>query len=302
MAWKGLHLSRPSRLSVSDAQIVVAQEGGEARVALEDVAYIILDTGQATITASLLSACMTAGVALIVTDPRHMPSGLLLPFHTHHRQAGVAATQIAASEPFRKQCWRRIVVAKLDNQAAHLDACSRPAAAAIRAMSKHVGSGDPDNVEARAARAYWRALFDAFIRDDPADLRNKLLNYGYAVIRASVARALVAFGCLPAIGVHHASVTNPFNLADDFIEPFRPFVDALATQRAKGRPSGDEMTIEDRRAMAGVLLREARLNGETLNLLTATEKTAESYVRALEGASAALLRLPAMPMVREPVS
>jgi len=302
MAWKGLHLSRPSRLSVSDTQIVVAQDDGEARVPLEDVAYIILDTAQATLTASLLSACMTAGIALIVTDPRHMPSGLLLPFHAHHKQAGVAAAQIATSEPFRKQCWRRIVVAKIDNQAAHLDACGRPDAAVVRAMSKHVGSGDPDNVEARAARAYWRALFDAFIRDDPADLRNKLLNYGYAVIRASVARALVAFGCLPAIGVHHASVTNPFNLADDFIEPYRPFVDALAAERAEGRSRGEEMTIEDRRAMAGVLLREARLNGETFNLLAASEKTAESFVRAIDGASAALLRLPETPAVREPVS
>jgi CRISPR-associated protein Cas1 len=191
------------------------------------------------------------------------------------------------------------VVGKIDNQAAHLERRQKAEAAAVRAMSGRVGSGDPDNVEARAARAYWGALFDAFVRDDPADLRNKLLNYGYAVMRAAVARALVAFGCLPALGVHHASVTNAFNLADDFLEPFRPFVDALAAERAVGRSAGEEMSVEDRRAMAGVLLRETRLTGEAFTLLAASEKTAESYVRAMEGASTALLRLPQMVAAEE---
>ena len=130
MAWKGLHLSRPSRLSTADGQIVVAQDDGEARVALEDVAYVILDTPQATLTTTLLSACMEAGVAVVVTDARHMPSGLLLPFHAHHRQAGVAALQTTASEPFRKRCWQNIVVAKIDNQAAHLE--RRQGAEALR--------------------------------------------------------------------------------------------------------------------------------------------------------------------------
>jgi CRISPR-associated protein Cas1 len=299
MAWRGLHLSRPSRLSTADGQIVIAQDDGEARVALEHVAYVILDTPQATLTATLLSACMDAGVAIVVSDSRHMPSGLLLPFHAHHRQAGIAALQTAASEPFRKRCWQNIVVAKIDNQAAHLELRESAEASALRAMTGRVGSGDPDNVEARAARAYWGALFDGFLRDDPADLRNKLLNYGYAVMRASIARALVAFGCLPALGLHHFSVTNAFNLADDFLEPFRPFVDALAAERADGRSAGDEMTIEDRRAMAGVLLRETRLTGEAFTLLAASEKTAESYVRAMEGASAALLRLPQMVAAEE---
>lgn len=299
MAWKGLHLSRPSRLSTADGQIVVVQDDGEVRVALEDIAYVILDTPQTTLTTTLLSACMEAGVAIVVNDARHMPNGLLLPFHAHHRQAGVAALQTATGEPFRKRCWRNIVVAKIHNQAAHLERRQGAETSALRAMSGRVGSGDPDNVEARATRAYWGALFDSFVRDDPADLRNKLLNYGYAVMRAAVARALVAFGCLPALGLHHASVTNAFNLADDFLEPFRPFVDAVAAERTDGRSSGDEMTIEDRRAMAGVLLRETRLNGESFTLLAASEKTAESYVRAMEGASPALLRLPQMPVRAE---
>jgi CRISPR-associated protein Cas1 len=248
MAWKGLHLSRPARLNTKDGQIVVAQDDGEARVPLEDVAYVILDAPHATLTTTLLSACMEHGVALLVVDQRHTPNGLLLPFHTHHRQAGVAATQIGLGEPFKKRCWQRIVAAKIDNQAAHLDAAGRRGAEALRAMRDLIGSGDPDNVEARAAREYWSKLFDGFVRSGAGDLRNSLLNYGYAVMRAAVARALTAYGCLPAIGLHHAGALNAFNLADDLIEPFRPFVDVVARERAEGREKSGELTLEDRRA------------------------------------------------------
>lgn len=159
-------------------------------------------------------------------------------------------------------------------------------------MAKRVGSGDPDNVEARAAREYWRNLFDDFIRDDPADLRNKLLNYGYAVVRAGVARALVAYGLLPSVGLNHASVTNAFNLADDVVEPFRPFVDRLGLARSAGRSKDEDLTIEDRRAMAGILMQDCRVGGETVSLLVATEKAAEGLVRAIEAASPVFLALP----------
>ena len=215
MAWKGLHLSRPAKLNTADGQIVVSQEDGEARLPLEDVAFVILDAPHATLTSTLLSACMDNGVVIVTTDARHTPNGVLLPFHSHHRQAGVASLQIALGEPLKKRCWQRIVVAKIANQALHLEARGRAGAEALRAMADLVGSGDPDNVEARAARAYWSRLFDGFVRADEGDLRNKLLNYGYAIVRAAVARALVAYGCLPALGLHHESVTNAFNLADD---------------------------------------------------------------------------------------
>ena len=294
MAWRGLHLSRAARLNTSDGQIVIAQDDGEVRLALEDVAYIILDAPHATLTSTLLSACMEHGVALIVTDARHTPNGLLLPFHSHHRQAGVTAMQIALSEPLKKRCWQRIVITKIHNQAAHLESAGRDGAKVLRAMSELVGSGDADNVEARAAREYWGKLFNGFIRSDEKDLRNKLLNYGYAVVRAGVARALVAFGCLPSLGLHHASITNAFNLADDIVEPFRPFVDALACERALMREKSDDFTLDDRRAMAGVLMRNCCVCGEEVSLLVATEKAAESLVQTMESGSAALLKLPDM--------
>jgi CRISPR-associated protein Cas1 len=162
-------------------------------------------------------------------------------------------------------------------------------------MAKQVGSGDPGNVEARAAKYYWNQLWPEFRRDDDGDRRNKLLNYGYSVVRSGIARSLVAAGLLPAFGLKHASSTNAFNLADDIVEPFRPFVDVLAWQTAdEGQPSRDALSITDRRAMAGVLLAEARSVGETVTLLVAAEKAAESLVRAIESATPDVLELPAL--------
>lgn len=136
-------------------------------------------------------------------------------------------------------------------------------------------------------------LFVSFTRDTASDLRNKMMNYGYAVVRAGVARALVAYGLLPAFGLHHASVTNSFNLADDLLEPFRPFVDAIAALRSIDRNKSEDLTVDDRRAMAGALLADARVGREKVSLLVATEKSAESLVHAIDASSAALLQLPA---------
>jgi CRISP-associated protein Cas1 len=292
MAWKGVHISRPARLSWKDAQLVVAQDEGEVVMPLEDVAWIVLDTMQVTLTASLVSACMEAGVVVIFTDARHTPSGLALPFHRHHRQAGVATIQLGLTQPVKKRLWQSLVVAKIENQSDCLDHCGQEAHA-LRAMAKLVASGDPENVEARAAREYWSCLFRDFSRGDDSDLRNKMLNYGYAVVRAAIARALTANGLLPCIGLHHDSAANAFNLADDLFEPFRPVVDRKVFDMAGAGPAEtEELTVDHRRLLAGILNAGISLNGETVSVLIATERASESLVRAMEGASPALLHLP----------
>jgi CRISPR-associated protein Cas1 len=295
MAWRGVHLTKPARLSFADGQMVVAQDDGEVRLPLEDIAWIILDGAHATLTSTLLSACMDSGIVVIATDEKHTPNGLALPFHGHFRQGEVAHRQIGMSEPLKKRLWQAIVQAKIANQAASLQAADADAAATLREMTRHVGSGDPENVEARAARFYWSRFFADFRREDAGDRRNALLNYGYAVLRAGIARVLVAYGLLPAFGIHHASVSNAFNLADDLIEPFRPFADAVARRRmeADARNPGD-LTADDRRAMASVLLEETRFDGETVTLLTAAERCAMSLVRAVETGTPRALRLPAL--------
>ena len=236
MAWRGLHISKSARLNLADGQIVIAQDDGEVRLPLEDIGWIVLDAPHATLTSTLLSACMDAGIALIATDATHTPSGVLMPFHRHYRQGGIAIAQAEMALPLKKRLWQAIVKTKILNQAASLDRTERTGGEGLRAMSRLVGSGDPDNVEARAAREYWGCLFESFRRDDDGDTRNMMLNYGYAVIRSGVARALVAAGLVPALGVNHASATNAFNLADDLVEPFRPFVDvAVWREIGEGR-------------------------------------------------------------------
>jgi CRISPR-associated protein Cas1 len=295
MAWRGLHLTQPTRLSLADDQIVVSQDDGEVRLALEDVAWVVIDSPRTSLTASLLSACMDNGIAVVFTDATHTPSGVALPFHRHHRQADVGARQIAATAPLKKRLWQALVRAKIENQATALDVVGAGGGRTLREMANRVGSGDPGNIEAQAARYYWGQFWKDFRRQDDGDRRNKMLNYGYAVVRSGVARALVASGLIPAFGLKHASVSNAFNLADDVVEPFRPFIDVLTWRTVgDGAPCREELTVKDRRAMAGCLLGEARLAGETVTLLTASERTAESLVRAIEAATPAVLILPGL--------
>lgn len=296
MAWRGVHISQPARLSYRDRQIVIEQDDGAARLPLEDIAWLILDTSQLSITGSLLSACADAGIAMIVPDAKHHPSGILLPFHTHHAQAHVAHQQVAMTAPLKKRLWQHIVRAKIDNQATALTRSGRDGASALLAMTAHVKSGDPGNVEARAARHYWQNLFDDFRRGDDPDRRNALLNYGYAVLRAALARACVAHGLLPAFGLHHASKTNAFNLVDDLIEPYRPLVDTLVFTHAATMAPGNDLTLDDRRAMAGVLLGTLGMGKENVTALAASEMTAASLVRAMQLGDAAALVLPGLPV------
>lgn len=293
MAWKGVHLTKAARLSLSEGQCCVKQDEGEVRISIEDLAWIIVDTPQAILSSALMAACMEAGVVIVVTDARHTPSGLVLPFHRHHRQGAVARLQIGAKDSLKKRLWQTIIRRKIHNQAAVLAELGKEDAATLKEIARHVEPGDPENVEARAARFYWGRLFADYTRDNPDDRRNKLLNYGYAVVRAGVARASVAAGLIPALGLAHDGAANAFNLADDLVEPFRPFVDRLAFKTcADGAGRDGDLTVEDRRAMASVLLVDCRIGEDSVSLLVATEMAAQSLVRAFEDGNTGRLVLP----------
>ena len=298
MAWKGVHITKPARLSLARNQLSVTQEDGETTIALEDIAWIVADDHRITLSVALLAACADSGVAIIISDARHMPCGLALPFHTHHRTAAIASLQIAASLPLKKQLWQSVIRAKIANQASVLDRLGSRHAKALLKMAGRVRSGDRDNTEARAAREYWSALFDNFTRSNAGDLRNKALNYSYAVVRGCIARALVASGFVPAIGLHHNSITNPFNLADDMIEPFRPIADFAVYTHLKGHVGKGDLKREDRQALAATALCQVDLCAETLGVLHASEMVAQSLVRAFETNDADKLKLPSFPSMQ----
>jgi CRISP-associated protein Cas1 len=303
MAWRGVHISRDARLKFADNQILVQQEDGEVRLAIEDVAWIVIDTPQVTVTGALIRACMSAGITITFTDETHTPSGMAVPFHRHFRQGEVARLQVEMALPLKKRLWQAIVSAKIQNQAAALNACGRPGSDMLIAAARRVRSGDPVNAEARAARYYFGRMFrdsrpggapGKYTREDFGDTRNKMLNFGYAVLRSGVARALTAVGLLPALGLMHASQTNGFNLADDLVEPFRPFADVQVRRMPVGSNDRRDLALEERRELAALMLNHCVVQDEAMTLLAAMEKTAESLVRAIEMRTPALLVLPAM--------
>jgi len=283
MAWRGLHISRAAHLSLDKTRISVRffdDDDGENSEPLffpiEDAAWVILDNSRSTLSARLISACMEAGTPIIFSDTRHHPCGIALSFHQHYAQTEVSRAQVMLSMPLKKRLWSQIVKAKIVNQAQTLAYQQHRDADMLAKMAKTVQSGDPKNVEARAARFYWSRLFENFSRGDEQDVRNAMLNYGYACVRAAIARATAATGFIPSIGLHHDGHLNPFNLVDDLIEPFRPIVDRAVVEHMACRADDTApLCLEDRREMAGILSRGIVMAGQQLSLLNATEAVAE---------------------------
>jgi CRISPR-associated protein Cas1 len=282
VAWRGLHLSEPARLTLRDRRLVVArEEKPEVAVPVEDLDYVVLDTGRVTLTAALLGALAGCGCLVVTTDSRHLPNGSLLPFHAYHRQGETIQAQLAVSEPRRKRLWQAIVQAKIRNQAECLRRLGKPdAAQGLDVLVQKVKSGDRDNQEAVAARRYWQTCLDGFSRRPGAeDRENGLLNYGYAIVRSVLARHLAAYGFWPSLGLHHRNVQNPFNLADDLMEPLRPVVDREAFRILSESPEKEELDVQDRRAMSAVLHASVRLGEEEHIVLEVSRRLVE-HVRA----------------------
>ena len=186
---------------------------------------LILSNPAITISSSLISSCQQNNCIIVFCDSKHLPVSVLLPLSGNSLHSKVLNIQTGVKKPAKKRLWQKIVVAKIESQAKALLSCGKNSSA-IESMKSRVKSGDPDNVESQASRAYWPLMFGAdFRRDQKAEGANSLLNYGYALLRASVARALCGTGLHPALGIHHHNQYNPMCLADDLMEPFRPIVD-----------------------------------------------------------------------------
>jgi CRISPR-associated protein Cas1 len=268
---------------------------------VEDLAVVIIDSPRVTLTSALLASLQAAGAAVVICNARHIPAGLLLPFHQHSRQPQVASLQAGWSRPFRKRCWQFIVRQKIKNQAQVLNKSGSPATRFLHALAGRVDSGDSGNMEAQAAQAYWKAMWgEGFVRATrrakEKDRTNAALNFGYAVARAVVSRSLVAHGLLPCFGLHHDSQLNAFNLADDMLEPLRPVVDRRVREMAEkwGLFKGEELKPEDRQELAALGGEQVLIRNEAHSLLRAADIMAQSLVRASEAKDPAKLELPTL--------
>ena len=210
-------------------QLTLTRDGNPiASVPCEDLGTVIVDQPQTTYTHAVLRDLASGGGSLVVCGHDHLPVGLLIPFGNHCQVVQRINEQVDATAPTKKRIWQQLIRAKIKASATVLD--PSPVASRLRALVSHVRSGDPTNVEARAAKLFWANWLPAdceFRRDQDGDEFNGLLNYGYAIVRALLARAIVSAGYLPAIGVHHHHRSNAFCLADDLMEPLRPFVDTI---------------------------------------------------------------------------
>ncbi|NJK91238.1 MAG: type II CRISPR-associated endonuclease Cas1 [Blastochloris sp.] len=298
MAWRGLHLSRSAHLSVEHRCLRMEFRDGTPpfRLPLEDLSYLVLDTPEVTLSGRLLAELSSAQVMVLGTDEKHLPCWSSLPWTSFHAQGHVLSLQMEMPLPLRKQLWSRIVELKIQAQAAVLQPVAPLEATYLAAMISQVRSGDPDNVEARAARAYWGSLFkgQAFLRHTD-DLPNALLNYGYAILRSALARCLCATGFIPQLGIHHESQTNAYNLADDLIEPYRPWVDQRALLTLGDSSFSEEFTTEHRRSMAQIMECQPIMQEEKVSMMIAIETTVDSLKHALREKEAARLLFPESP-------
>ena len=252
--WRVVDISQDDRvLSLSRDNLKVSSGGVElGRVPLSDIQCVLVHGRGAMLSLSLSAALAKAGIPLVLCGRNHTPVALSLPVSGNFEQAGRLTAQASLSLPKRKQLWRRLVMAKIASQARALETSGQPGHTGLAKLTKSVRSGDPDNVEARAARFYWRRLMGSGFRRDPdGDGLNAHLNYGYAVVRAAMARAVVGAGLAPGLGLHHRSRLNAFQLVDDLMEPFRPLVDHAVWRNQKNW--NGEMTTMAKRELAQVV-------------------------------------------------
>ena len=290
IASEGQHLTRHRGF------LVVRKDGDEqGRIPLDDIAVVLCNTEAhgLTYTNDLLVEMANRGIPAVLCGGNYLPMAWLWPIEGHHVQAMRMRCQLEASLPLRKRLWQAIVKAKIEQQSNVLQLAGE-SAGGLPALAQRVRSGDPDNIEAQAARRYWPLLFGSgFRRDRSAGGANAFLNYGYTVLRAAVARAVCAAGLHPSIGIHHHNRANPFCLVDDLMEPFRPLVDCAVFRLVEeGRK---EMDSETKRTLAGVLVMDLRTERGTTPLQTCIERAAQSVAQSYEARSPALI-FPGIPL------
>ena len=297
MIKKTLYFGNPIYLSLRNAQLVLRKpdadkleesfkQDAERTIPVEDIGVVVLDNRRITITTGAMEALLANNCAIITCDSTDLPVGLMLPLCGNTTQSERFRTQIDASLPLKKQLWQQTVRQKILNQATVLSKNTGAIVKNMQVWANEVRSGDPDNFEARAAAYYWRNLFPTlpnFVRGREGDPPNNLLNYGYAILRACVARGLVGSGLLPTLGIHHHNRYNAYCLADDIMEPYRPYVDDLVIQIMQEYPDYSELNRSIKAALLTIPALDVVLDGKRSPLMIAVGQTTASLAKCFNG-------------------
>lgn len=304
MIKKTLYFGNPAYLSLRQQQMVIKlpevetnesltdtfKRNAEVTKPIEDIGIVVLDNRRITITQGLLEALLENNCAVITCDTRSLPVGMMLPLCGNTVQSERFRCQIDASIPLKKQLWQQTIKAKICNQAAVLKSCCDMEAKTMLRWADDVRSGDPDNIEGRAAAFYWKNIFngiegiDSFTRDREGVPPNNLLNYGYAILRAVVARALVSSGLLPTLGIHHHNRYNAYCLADDIMEPFRPYIDSLVHKIVTEKGvEALELTKETKAQLLSIPVMDVVIGGKRSPLMVGVSQTTASLFRCFNG-------------------
>lgn len=293
MIKRTLYFGNPAYLKTANEQLVIEMhDSGETKSApIEDVGLLILDHQQITVTQSLLVKLLANNTAVITCDDTHHPTGMMLNLDGHTLQSQKFQAQVDATAPLKKQLWQQTVAAKIQNQAAML-AFRKEENKLLLNLAASVKSGDSENCEAQAAAYYWKRVFPDFLdfrRERFGPPPNNLLNYGYAILRALVARSLVASGLLPTLGIHHRNQYNAYCLADDIMEPYRPYVDYVVYQLVRNNGKFLDMSPSMKKALLEIPAIDVVIDGKKSPLMNAVQRTTASLAKCFEGTTRKLL-------------
>ncbi len=302
MIKRTLCFSNPAYLSMKNDQLVVKlpqvenndtlpdsfKESAIHTIPIEDIGVVVLDNRQITVTQGLLEALLDNNCAVVTCDKNHLPVGLHLPLSGNTIQNERFRHQLDASLPLKKQLWQQTIQQKIHNQAAVLRTYRNIPTANMLKWENDVRSGDPDNLEGRAAVFYWKNLFPTiadFTREREGIAPNNMLNYGYAILRAIIARSLVSSGLLPTLGIHHHNRYNAYCLADDIMEPYRPYVDEIVVHYTDEHGYPEALTTEIKKKLLGIPVLDVRIGGQKSPLMIAATQTTASLYRCFSGES-----------------
>ena len=289
MAFRNVYIENPARLSIRNRQLVISQDQ-EYTIPVSDIQSVVIDNLQTSLTAPTLSFLAENQVALFTCNQQHMPCAVLMPLGNHSRKLQALGIQLGVTKRFKNRMWQKIIKQKILNQATCLTLNERGKVSELNKLAQSVIEGDYTYNESQAAVIYFRELFGAGFSRREENIQNAALNYGYAIVRGVIARDICAYGFEPALGIFHRNELNAFNLADDLIEPYRPYIDLWVSNNI----SEDECQLLPihKRQLVSLLFTEVTIDNEIHSLINAVKKTVSSFSSCCRTNSVKFLKLP----------